>query len=100
MAGQESKGKGKVVNGHDEKEKIPIDYETKGEKPVDSGSSKKKEDKKKKCIKKIVYCKSDTSTSSTTSQKDDSSSFKQKTVKNTFNCTPLKYSPIYRPSNA
>jgi hypothetical protein len=49
--GIDSKGKGKVA---EEKEKICIDHEPKGEKTIDSGSGKK-EDKKKKCIKKIVY---------------------------------------------
>ena len=47
----DSKGKGKVA---EEKKKICIDDEPKGEKTIDSWSGKK-EDKKKKCIKKIVY---------------------------------------------
>jgi hypothetical protein len=46
-----SKGKGNVS---DEKEKITIDNEPKGEKIVVSGLGKKKEGKKKR-IKKIIY---------------------------------------------
>jgi hypothetical protein len=72
MVGQDSKGVGEVANEHDEKEKIPIDDEPKGEKPINLGSNKK--DGKKKCIKNVIYYESNTSTSSTTSQKDDSSS--------------------------
>jgi hypothetical protein len=91
----DSKGKGKVT---DEKEKIPIDDEPKGEKVVDSGSCKKKEGMKKKGIKKIIYYESNTSSSS---QKDDDTySSKQKTVKTSFNRTPLNYSRISRSSNA
>jgi hypothetical protein len=67
-------GTGKVANRRDDKEKIPINDEPKGEKPVDLRSGKKKEGKKKKCIKKIVYYESDMSTSLTTLPKDDSSS--------------------------
>jgi hypothetical protein len=55
MVGQDSRGKGKVADGHDERDMISIDDETKGEKPVDSGSNKKKDGKKKKHTKKIVY---------------------------------------------
>ena len=53
--------------------------------------SNNKEGKKKKRIKKIIYYKSDTSSSQ---KNDDSSSSKQKTIKNTFNCTPFNYSCI------
>jgi hypothetical protein len=86
MVGQDSKGKGKVADEHDRKEKITVDDELKGEKPIDFGSSK--EGKKKKCIKKIVYYESNTSSS----QKDDeSSSSKQKPIKTTFNHIPFNY---------
>ena len=71
----DSKGKGKVT---DEKEKIPIDDEPKGEKVVDSGSCKKKEGMKKKGIKKIIYYESNTSSSS--QKDDDASPSKQKTT--------------------
>jgi hypothetical protein len=63
------KGKGKVTNN---KDKIPINDEPKGEKPVDSRSNKK-EGIKKKHIKK--------------------------TTKTSFNHTPLNYSHISRSSN-
>ena len=63
----DSKGKGKVSN---EKEKIPLDNDPKGDKMVDLGSHKK-EGEKKRHIKKIIYYESDTSSSS---QKDNSSS--------------------------
>ena len=41
-------GKGKVADKHNEKEKIPIDDELKGENSIDLGT--KKEDKKKKSV--------------------------------------------------
>jgi hypothetical protein len=85
----DSKGKGKVYN---EKEKIPIDDEPKGKKIVDSGLGKKK-----KRIKKIIYYDNDSSSSQ---KDDDSSSSKQKTVKTSFNCTPLNYLWISRSSHA
>jgi hypothetical protein len=74
----DSKGKGKVSN---EKEKIPLDNEPKGNKMVDLGSHKKEGGKKRR-IKKIIYYESDTSSSS---QKDDSSSSsKKKSVKQNY----------------
>lgn len=87
------KGKEKVANDHNEKEKIPIDDEPEGEKSVGSGTKKEG----KKCIKKIVCCKSDTSTS--TSLHKDSYSSKEKTAKSTFNRTPFNYSHISSYSN-
>jgi hypothetical protein len=62
------------------------------------GSSKKegKKKKKKKHIKKIIFYDNDTSSS----QKDDNSSSNQKTVKTSFNRTPLNYSHISHYSNA
>jgi hypothetical protein len=65
-----------VADVHDEKEKIPIYDEPKGEKPIDSGSSKNKNGNKKKHIKKTIYYESDTFTSLMTSQKYDSYSNK------------------------
>jgi hypothetical protein len=100
MAGIDPKGNGKVADGHDEKERIPIDDKPKCEKPVNSGSKRNKEGKKKKHIKKTVNYESNTSASSPTLRKDYSSSSKQKTVKNTFNCTLLNYSCFSRSSNA
>jgi hypothetical protein len=90
----DSKGKGKVS---DEKEKIPLDDDPKGDKTVDSGLSKKKEGKKKKCIKKIIYYESDTSSSL---QKDSSSSSKKKMVKQNYTKTSFNYSHIPYNSNA
>jgi hypothetical protein len=63
----DSIGKGKVT---DEKEKIPLDDEPKGDKIVELESHKKEGNKKR--IKKIINYESDASSSS---QKDIDSSF-------------------------
>jgi hypothetical protein len=60
MDSNDARGKGNVT---DEKEKIPIDSDLKGDAPINSGSNKKTDDKKKR-IKNIIYYESNTFSSS------------------------------------
>jgi hypothetical protein len=80
MASNDAKGKGKVTD-----EKETINNESKGDKPIDSGSNNKNEGRRRKHIKKIIYYNCDSSSSH--KDNDNSSSFKEKTVKQNYTKT-------------